>query len=74
MECSRCSGLMITDRYLGLDGQLPVLRCANCGSIIDAKIRHHQQRQGQHTKLQRRRARHQFPRLSRLTFTLLHHE
>jgi uncharacterized Zn finger protein len=64
---------MINDRYLGLDGQLPVLRCANCGAILDAKIEHHQ-RERHHADLQRRRARHRFPQLSRMTFSLLHNE
>ena len=73
MHCSRCGGLMIADRYLGLDGQLPLLRCANCGAILDAKLQQHQ-RQRQRTKLQRHGARHQFSQLSRLTFSLLHHE
>ena len=38
MVCERCSGLMISDRYLGLDGQRAMLRCANCGSMVDARI------------------------------------
>lgn len=73
MHCSRCNGLMIRDRYLGLDGQLPVLRCANCGAILDAKIERHQ-RDRHRAPLQRRRARHRFPQLSRTGRSLLHHE
>jgi uncharacterized Zn finger protein len=73
MHCSRCGGLIISDRYLGLDGQLPMLRCANCGAILDARIQHHQ-RERHRTELQRRRARHRFPELSRMTWLLLHNE
>lgn len=73
MHCARCGGLMIPDHYLGLDGKLPVLRCANCGAILDAKIQHHQGAR-QHTELQRRHARHRFPQLSRITLSLLRQE
>lgn len=73
MDCARCSGLMIAERYLGLDGQLPMLRCANCGAIVDAQIQHHQHER-QRTKTQRSRARHSFPHLSRMAFSLLHPE
>ncbi|WP_447984008.1 hypothetical protein [Nitrospira sp. Nam74] len=73
MQCSRCGGLIISDRYLGLDGQLPMLRCANCGAILDASIQRHQ-RDRQCTEVQRSRARHRFPELSRMTRLLLHNE
>lgn len=73
MPCSRCNGLMISERYLGLDGQLRVSRCANCGAIVDAKIEHHQ-RARDRMESQRRRARHRFPQLSRWTYSRLLNE
>jgi hypothetical protein len=73
MDCIRCKGLMITDRYLGLDGQLAMLRCANCGAVVDARIQHHQHER-QRTASQQSRARHSFPHLSRMTFSFLHSE
>lgn len=73
MDCARCSGLMISDRYLGLDGQLAMLRCANCGAVVDARIQRHQHER-QATVTKRSRARHSFPHLSRRTFSLLYDE
>lgn len=42
MSCSRCGGLMIEDHYLGMDGQLPMTRCINCGAVMDPRIHVHQ--------------------------------
>jgi|GEM_PF-2032224 hypothetical protein len=71
MHCGRCNGLMLHDRYLGLDGQLPMLRCANCGAIVDAKIRQHQLRRPADKA---RRPRHHFQRPSPMTSLLLCHD
>lgn len=41
MSCARCGGLMVIDRYLGLEGELQMTRCINCGTVIDPRIEWH---------------------------------
>lgn len=72
MHCVRCQGLMLNDRYLGLDGQLNIFRCANCGAVVDSKIRQHQTLYKVDDK--RRRPRHRFSEPSRMTLLLLSYD
>lgn len=69
MHCIRCQGLMLNDRYLGLDGQLKIIRCANCGAVVDPQIRQHQTTYKVGDK--RRRPRHRFSQPSLMTTFLL---
>ena len=32
---------MVVDHYRGMDGQLPLTRCINCGAVIDPRIQLH---------------------------------
>lgn len=40
MRCERCTGCMMRDRHdhIGIDAQLPMWRCVNCGNRIDPEI------------------------------------
>ncbi len=38
MLCARCSGLVVTDWYLGTDGDLHILRCVNCGAVKESRM------------------------------------
>jgi hypothetical protein len=45
MNCARCKGLMVWDRFLDM-GQADILwtsawRCINCGEVLDAVIQDH---------------------------------
>ena len=48
MTCSRCTGLMLEDQFLDLQGAYgemwtTSLRCVNCGHVLDAVIEQHRQ-------------------------------
>ena len=38
MPCVRCAGLLINDHYLGLEGELSILRCLNCGAVRESRM------------------------------------
>ena len=44
MLCVRCSGLVISDQYLGADGKLWILRCINCGAVSESTMDLHRSR------------------------------
>jgi len=44
MSCVRCAGLLIRDQYLGLEGELFILRCLNCGAVREAQMDLHRTR------------------------------
>jgi len=39
-HCSRCGGLLVTERLM----DLPAYRCVQCGEIVDPVILHNRQR------------------------------
>lgn len=46
MNCSRCQGLMVRERFLDFDGTIGQTwanghRCMNCGNVHDPVIEHH---------------------------------
>jgi hypothetical protein len=45
MNCERCQGLFLADRYNVLAGvdlrECAMWRCVNCGNILDAQIMRH---------------------------------
>jgi hypothetical protein len=45
MLCVRCTGLVISDQYLGTDGKLPIRRCLNCGAVSESIMDVHRSRQ-----------------------------
>lgn len=49
MDCRRCQGLMIRDRFIDLEetGHLWMTgwRCMNCGHVVDAVTEHNRKRQ-----------------------------
>ena len=34
----RCAGLLVRDQYLGLEGELTILRCLNCGAVRESRM------------------------------------
>lgn len=38
MSCVRCAGLLIRDHHRGLEGELSILRCLNCGAVRESRI------------------------------------
>lgn len=43
MQCPRCQGLMVQDHFVDMKDYseslwLPVLRCMNCGEVVDPRI------------------------------------
>jgi hypothetical protein len=38
MPCHRCRGLMVVDYAVDLEQSLSIVRCLNCGEVIDARI------------------------------------
>jgi uncharacterized Zn finger protein len=38
MSCTRCSGLVVSDQYTGLEGELIIRRCINCGAVRESRI------------------------------------
>lgn len=51
MNCERCQGLFLVDRYNVLAGvdlrECVMWRCVNCGNILDSQIRMHRMLQKQ---------------------------
>lgn len=52
MNCERCQGLLLADRYNVLAGidlhECTMWRCVNCGNILDAQIVMHRTLQKHH--------------------------
>ena len=44
MSCSRCLGFVVSDVYLGAEGEIDFLRCINCGAVQDPRINCRDQR------------------------------
>jgi uncharacterized Zn finger protein len=38
MSCARCSGLVVSDQYTGLEGELIIRRCINCGAVRESRM------------------------------------
>lgn len=38
MSCTRCSGLVVSDQYTGLEGELIIRRCINCGAVRESRM------------------------------------
>ncbi len=38
MPCVRCAGFVQGDRYRGVEGELRLLRCINCGAISEPRM------------------------------------
>jgi hypothetical protein len=38
MSCTRCSGLVVPDQYTGLEGDLLIRRCINCGAVREPQM------------------------------------
>ena len=38
MSCARCSGLVVSDHYTGLQGGLIIRRCINCGAVRESRM------------------------------------
>lgn len=38
MSCTRCSGLVVHDQYTGLQGDLIIRRCINCGAVREPRM------------------------------------
>lgn len=38
MSCTRCSGLVVSDQYTGLEGELIIRRCVNCGAVRESRM------------------------------------
>jgi len=38
MSCTRCSGLVVSDQYTGLEGELTIRRCINCGAVRESRM------------------------------------
>ncbi len=55
MNCERCRGLLLADRYNVLAGidlrQCLMWRCVNCGNILDAQIMMHRELQKSHQSM-----------------------
>ena len=62
MQCERCAGLMVKDRFLDMEeiSQLWLFawRCTNCGNVVDDQIEKHRLSGGLRRKT---RASHAFP-------------
>lgn len=55
MNCERCQGLLLADRYNVLAGvdlrECVMWRCVNCGNILDAQIVMHRALQTHHVPI-----------------------
>jgi hypothetical protein len=38
MSCNRCCGFVVSDVYLGAEGEIDFLRCINCGAVQEQTI------------------------------------
>ncbi len=52
MQCERCAGYLMRDRqdHVGIDSQLPIWQCVNCGNRIDGGILKNRVGQGGDTR------------------------
>ena len=57
MQCLRCRGVMVYDKFYGLYEQFWGLKCLNCGEIVDSVILENRQlmRAGQEINVRRAR-------------------
>ena len=55
MNCERCQGLLLADRYTVLAGvdlrEHVMWRCVNCGNILDPQIARHRALQKHHVPI-----------------------